>query len=288
MVNEETKKDTSSYHINIQQGENVLIGSNSQMNIGLHGDTLTKQLAHSHADVLLVTTTQVEAKTVLKLFSHYQSNYRGDKTYFDLGMISDASIFMVRSEMGVGGAGGSLLTVQQSIEILSPTAVVMVGIAFGLRPEEQEIGDILVSQQVVDYESQKIKSGPNSETIIFPRGDRWTVPPRMIDRFSNGELNWKGSAVHFGLMLSGAKLVDHQGFRDQLVQREPEAIGGDMEAAGLCAAAQRNKIDWIVVKAISDWADGNKAANKDKCQALAAKNAACFTVHVLQMGGFQP
>lgn len=163
----------------------------------------------------------------------------------------------------------------------------MVGIAFGLKPEEQQIGDILVSRQVVDYESQKIKSGLQSETLIFSRGDRWTVPPRMIDRFSNAELNWQGPAVHFGPMLSGAKLVDHQGFRDQLAQREPEAIGGDMEAAGLCAAAQRNKVDWIVVKAISDWADGNKATEKDKRQTTAAQNAASFTVHVLQMGGFQ-
>lgn len=286
-MNEETQKDTSSYHINFRHGENVMIGSHNQMNIGPRGDLLAEQAAHSHADVLLVTTTQVEAKAVLKLFSHYQSDFRGDKTYFDLGMIADASIFMVRSEMGAGGAGGSLLTVQQGIELLSPAAVVMVGIAFGLKPEEQEIGDILVSRQVVDYEPQKIKSGQQSETIIFSRGDRWTAPPRMIDRFSNGELNWQGSAVHFGPMLSGAKLVDHQGFRDQLAQRDPEAIGGDMEAAGLCAAAQRNKVDWIVVKAISDWADGNKAADKDKRQTTAAKNAASFTVYVLQMGGFQ-
>jgi nucleoside phosphorylase len=286
-VTEETKKDTSSYHINIREGKNVIIGSNNQMNINPHSDRLRKQAAHFHADVLLVTTTHVEAKAVLNLFPHYQPYYRGDKTYFDLGMIADASIFMVRSEMGAGGAGGSLLTVQQGIETLSPAAVVMVGIAFGLKPEEQEIGDILVSRQVVDYETQKIKSGLNSETIIYSRGDRWTAPPLMIDRFSNGKLNWQGSAVYFGSMLSGAKLVDHQGFRDQLAQREPEAIGGDMEAAGLCAAAQRNKVDWIVVKAISDWADGNKGTDKDKCQTIAAKNATCFTVHVLQMGGFQ-
>jgi len=275
-MNEDTKQDTSTYNINFGHSENMVIGSNSQMNVYSRDDLLAKQARQPRADVLLVTTTQIEAKALLKLFSRYQSDFRGDKTYFDLGTTADASVYMVRSEMGAAGHRNALSRGCRDG-----------GIAFGLKPEEQEIGDILVSRQVVDYESQKIKSGPQCETLIFSRGDRWTAPPRMIDRFSNGALNWQGSAVQFGPMLSGAKLVDHQGFRDQLAQREPEAIGGDMEAAGLCAAAQRNKVDWIVVKAISDWADGNKAADKDQRQTTAAMNAASFTVHVLQMGGFQ-
>jgi len=40
------------------------------------------------------------------------------------------------------------------------------------------------------------------------------------------------------------------------------------------AAAQRNKVDWILVKAICDWADGNKHQNKSRCQNEAAENAA--------------
>jgi hypothetical protein len=87
-------------------------------------------------------------------------------------------------------------------------------------------------------------------------------------------------------MLSGEKLIDHQGFRDQLHKLEPEAIGGEMEGAGLYAAAQRKKVDWIVVKAICDRADGNKSQRKNSRQKKAAENAARFTLHVLRLGGF--
>ena len=48
------------------------------------------------------------------------------------------------------------------------------------------------------------------------------------------------------------------------------------------------RIDWILVKAICDWADGNKACEKDKRQEEAARNAARFTLHVIQQGGLAP
>ena len=54
----------------------------------------------------------------------------------------------------------------------------------------------------------------------------------------------------------------------------PEAIGGEMEGTGLYVSAHDAKVDWIVVKAICDWADGHKAQDKEKRQALAATNAA--------------
>jgi nucleoside phosphorylase len=71
--------------------------------------------------------------------------------------------------------------------------------------------------------------------------------------------------------------------RDWLLKIEPEAIGGEMEGAGLYAAARDAKVDWILVKAICDWADGTK--NND-AQPQAARNAAQFVLHVLQLGGW--
>ncbi len=56
-----------------------------------------------------------------------------------------------------------------------------------------------------------------------------------------------------------------------------------MEGAGLYVAAHDAKVDWILVKAICDWADGNK---DDTAQALAARNAAEFVLHVLNLGGW--
>ena len=58
-----------------------------------------------------------------------------------------------------------------------------------------------------------------------------------------------------------------------------------MEAAGIYTGAFENNTDWIVVKAICDWADGEKGTNKNARQRRAAENAAQFVVHTIMLGG---
>jgi hypothetical protein len=55
-----------------------------------------------------------------------------------------------------------------------------------------------------------------------------------------------------------------------------------MEGAGLYVASHHHKVDWIVIKAICDWADGEKGKNKSGRQKKAAQNAAQFLMHALQ------
>ncbi len=234
--------------------------------------------------ILIVTVTKVEVQAVLQVFSQgseksWSRSPIGNKMYYDLGVHGGAPIFMVQSEMGTATPGGALLTVRQAIQDLHPQAVIMCGIAFGLRPGKQHLGDILISRQIQCYEPQKIdlKQG------LMPRGDRVTASERLLSRFRSGDIDWIGAERHFGLVLSGEKLVNDLPFRDELLKIEPEAIGGEMEGTGLYTAARDAKVDWILIKAICDWADGTK--NND-AQESAARNAARFVLYVLQLGGW--
>jgi nucleoside phosphorylase len=245
----------------------------------------------AQADVLLVTVTEVERQAVLNEFRKelqhtFVRRFDGNKTYFYLGEVSGAHTYLVQSEMGAGGPSGSTLTVSDSIRALSPSAIIMVGIAFGIDPQKQSIGRILVASKLRAYDLQRVGTGPDGQATISLRGDRPSASPRLVDRFNSGIADWKGAKVSFGLLLSGDKLIDQQDFRDQLRAGEPEAIGGEMEGAGLYDVAQREKVDWILVKAICDYADGNKSQDKDKRQQTAARNAARFVFHVLRQGGF--
>lgn len=244
----------------------------------------------SAADILLVTATEVESLAVLRAFREetgrdFKRQFIGDMTYHDLGNVGGAKVFMVQSEMGSGGPGGSLLTVQEGIRALSPSAVMMVGVAFGVNEQKQHIGDILISSRLLTYELQRVSTTSSGDLRIVPRGNRPEASTRLLDKFQSGLLDWKGANVKFGLILSGDKLVDNLDFRQQLLELGPEAIGGEMEGAGLYAAAQRSKVDWILVKAICDWADGTKNKNKKQRQEHAARNAARFMLHVLRQGG---
>ena len=234
------------------------------------------------APILIVTATKVEALAVLKAFSAKVSSSRyiiGNKTYYTLGECGGAPVFMVQSEMGTATPGGALLTVRQAIQDLQPQAIVMCGIAYGLHPDKQRMGDILIARQLHYYEPQKV----DIQRGQMPRGDRVTTTGRLLDRCRSVDLDWKGAKTHFGLVLSGEKLVNNPIFRDWLVENEPEAIGGEMEGTGLYVAARDANVDWIIVKAICDWADGTK---NDKSQKLAARNAAQFVRQVLGLGGW--
>src|SRR6266480_4262166 len=95
-----------------------------------------EQVRELSCDVLLVTATEVEARAVLNVFPRHGSPFGqrhiGDSTYFDLGVIGGARTFLVQSEMGAGGPAGATLVVHEGIKALSPSAVIMVGIAFGI------------------------------------------------------------------------------------------------------------------------------------------------------------
>jgi nucleoside phosphorylase/ActR/RegA family two-component response regulator len=248
----------------------------------------------SKADILIITTTKVESQAVIQIFreatgSDSKTETIGDRIYHDLGEINGTRIFMALSEMGSAGLGASQQAVQKGIAALSPTAVIMVGIAFGVNENKQSIGDILVSQRLMLYDLQRVGTDNEGNLEIIPRGDRPHASSWLINRFQSADLSWDESIakVRFGLILSGDKLADNIDFRKQLIKFEPEAIGGDMESAGLYVACQDSKVDWILVKAICDWADGQKGLNKDQRQHLAAHNAAIFVVHVFRHAPFK-
>ena len=93
-----------------------------------------------HVDVLLVTVTDVEAQAVITAFPSANLCHLEDQAYHDLGVLAGARIFMVQSEMGSGGQSGSILTIQEAIDVLHPSAIIMVGIAFGIDQKKRHLG----------------------------------------------------------------------------------------------------------------------------------------------------
>lgn len=237
---------------------------------------------HSPLDkVLIVTVKKEEAKAVQTVFSPgtpLKRRFGENQVYYELGVHGGVSVLMVQSGMGSITPIGAFSTVSTAIRELQPQAVIMCGFAFGLLPEKQKLGDILVSEQLLSYEPQTV----DWRAGIIPKGDRITASDRLLRHCRSGDIDWEGAPTHFGLVLSGEKLINDPIFLSGLRSLEPKAIGGEMEGAGLYVAARQAKVDWILVKGICDWAEGNK---NDDAQPLAARNAAEFVFHVIKLGG---
>jgi nucleoside phosphorylase len=233
-------------------------------------------------DVVLVTVNEHETQAVLEAFERVTGAKAitvplDGRVYRNLGTVKGATVFHALSEMGSGSLGAMQSTVDKLIRALDPAAVIAVGIAFGVNEEKQDIGDILISKQLRPYELQRYGAD------IKLRGDKPHASTWLIDHFSGfAQASWEGAKIRSGVILSGEKLIDDIDYRNQLLEFESEAIGGEMEGAGLYVSCQEHKRDWIVIKAICDWADGNKARNKDARQKKAAVNAAEFLIQAMQ------
>src|SRR5262245_55800467 len=114
----------------------------------------------TQTDVLLVTVTTVETQAVLKAFGVEgkpdRAKHIDGRVYFDLGTVNGARVWSTQSEMGAGGLGAAQQAVTKGIAALSPVAVIMVGIAFGMNEKKQRIGDVLVTEQLRTYELQRV------------------------------------------------------------------------------------------------------------------------------------
>ena len=208
-----------------------------------------------------------------------------ENTYYDLGHVGRARTVVVQANNT--GPIEAVTTTDDGIRTLSPQATIMVGIAFGLCPGEQRIGDVLVSMLIHDYDPERVGTGADDQPFSYPRGTRVKASHWLIDRFQHGSNEWSvPPEIHFGAILSGAKRVDNKEYQDTLLRSVPDAIGGEMEGVGFSTSAIRHKVDWLLVKGISDWADGTKKVNKMENQRLAAENAAKFVLFVVGQEDF--
>ncbi len=222
--------------------------------------------------ILLVVATLTELKVILSLFDKKDAKSKSDFTYWELGSKKNYTLLLVKTGMGSSAADGSTLTISDAIEHLSPNYIIMVGIAFGLKPDKQKLEEVIVSKQLQGYELARL-----SENCVIPRGDKISVAPGLISKFENASVIWE-QKVHFGLIVSGEKLIDNKSEIEKLKQSFPEAIGGEMEGAGMLAAAHRKKTDWVLIKGICDWGYDKD----DKHQVAAMENAASFLMFVLE------
>ncbi len=236
-------------------------------------------------DVLLVTVTHIELRALLANHPERVRRTVGNKTYYDLGLVGRARTVVVRAnEMGPIEAH---VTVDEGIRALSPRAVIMTGIAFGVRTKEQQIGDVLVSKLIHDYDFERVGTDEHDQLFSYQRGTRVPASDWLIDRFNAGNHDWPyPPEIHFGAILSGSKLVDNKVYQTALLRSAPDAIGGEMEGVGFSKAANRHMVHWLLVKGISDWADGTKEVNKAENRRLAAENAAKFVLFVIGQEDF--
>src|SRR5262249_9440298 len=149
----------------------------------------------------------------------------------------------------------------------------LVGIAGGVAKAHVEIGDILISDQIADYELQKLT--PDGPEI------RWQVhrvDPRLIGAVQNfSTAGWQDLITverpddrapkrHIGTVVTGDKVIAVEDVLAKYNAMWPKLIGVEMEAGGAAAAAFQtaNAPGFFMIRGVSDLADSKKSSARVK------------------------
>lgn len=223
---------------------------------------------------------------------------RGD--YYDLGRIAgeDSShVIALRVDMGAHGFGGSASKAIHFRGASGAQSIICVGMAFGISPTTQRVGDVLVSTGLLPYDDRTVRCEDGRQHhYVYERVRTHSSKESLMRLFERhrDELTEQQHAVHFGVMLSGSSRIQCAGYRDVLVRDTaaaaarnegsellPVVVGGEMEGIGLLSTSSPDNPSWIIVKGISDFADGEGKEHLPARRNLACANAAEFVLRAL-------
>ena len=194
------------------------------------------------------------------------------------GTLNDAAVVIVRS--GVGKVNAALC-VQILTDKFAVTHIINTGVAGSLNAA-LDIGDILVSRDAMHHDVDATVFG-------YPLGE---LPQMGIREFIADEklvhlavesckkVN-PDLTVRTGRVVSGDQFISSDDVKKRLI----EVFHGDcaeMEGASIAHGAYLNKIPFIVIRAISDKADGSAEMDYTAFEHEAAKHSARLVEDLVQ------
>ncbi|BAD59270.1 5'-methylthioadenosine/S-adenosylhomocysteine nucleosidase [Nocardia farcinica] len=238
--------------------------------------------------IVILTALGVEQDAVLEHLVDIDVHKHDAGTLFDVGAIAGHPEHRVA--VGVTGAGtttAAALTERARSEF-APSAMMFVGVAGGLR-DWLAIGDVVVGTKVYSYQGGRSE---DDEFLVRPRA--WELSHRLDQlarRLRRGN-SWytflperartADPEVYFEPIAVGDAVLNSK--KSEIARRirssYNDAIAVEMEGSGFAhAAALADQVPAVVIRGISDHADGMKAsADRAGGQAIAAGNAAAFAI----------
>lgn len=257
----------------------------------------------THREYILLVATSSEEKQLKKAarrlgLSFERKRIDGRGEYFDMGDLArddGGRAIALRVEMGAHGFTGSASKAIFFQRAFHAQAIICLGMAFGVDRDRQRAGDVLVSVGLLPYDDRIVRCDDDGEhRYDYDRLRMYASKESLVRLFERHRdaLKMSDHAVHFGVLLSGSLRVQCATYRDALAKDArsaagrdgadlPPIIGGEMEGIGLLATSSADNPIWIVVKGISDFADGKEADLFPARRTLACANSAEFVLRAL-------
>jgi 5'-methylthioadenosine/S-adenosylhomocysteine nucleosidase len=263
----------------------------------------TEFTGEQSTDFLIITTSGEEFEALTKTLprSARRNLYGGESNIviYDLplslpdGSASIYRIVVMQTDMGRVKAA---IATNNAIRQWQPRNIILIGVAGGVPSGQVQLGDVLIADQIIDYEQQKITAlGVQPRWEVYRTDAKLLNSARRMKRESwvkliQAKRPARGTIKnHTGPIASGDKIFASRIEITKLLEHWPRLIGVEMEAGGVAAAVHTPAAPgFLVIRAVADIIDDLKHSKSDEWRNYAAAAAAAFTVGLLKSVPVQP
>ncbi|WP_310259845.1 5'-methylthioadenosine/adenosylhomocysteine nucleosidase [Fictibacillus barbaricus] len=189
---------------------------------------------------------------------------------------------VVLCKSGVGKVNAAITT-QILIERFKVTHILFTGVAGALDPS-LEVGDIVISSSAMQHDMDASALSPD-----FPKGtipmfafdSEFRADEKLVRLAENAAEKLSGPKVKVGKVLSGDQFIADR----DLVESYSELFKGtciEMEGSAVAQAAFLNEIPFVIIRSISDKANGEAPASFAEFTALAAKRSSDMVETIIE------
>jgi len=250
------------------------------------------------ARALVLTALTVEYQAVAQHLRSTGTERTRTGTRFAIGEITgegvDWGVWL--AEIGAGNAGAAA-EVAVAVEQFRPQLVLFVGVAGGLKPEDQKLGDVVVADHVYNLHAGKHGVANDGSSVVHNRPVTLATNHRL-EQLAREVVRSEWQPARQGrrerpqaylkaIVASEAVLADEGSvLHSRITSAFNDAAAIDMESYGAYEAARRADVPALAVRGLSDFAGAGKQPAVDRMhQPDAAVNAAAFAVALLRRAG---
>jgi adenosylhomocysteine nucleosidase len=229
-----------------------------------------------YAKIGIIGAMKEEIELFLEQMEQVQISEKA-KVQFLEGLFHNKKVVICKS--GVGKVNAAVTT-QILIDTYGVDAIIFTGVAGAVDPG-LDVGDIVIASELLQHDMDVTALG-------FPRG---TIPFEEVSLFITDE--WLRQAavdastelfpghVHVGRILSGDQFIAS---RETVAKLHNELQGTctEMEGAAVAQVCAMNSIPQVVIRSMSDKADGSAEVNFAQFTVQASENSYRIVNHMLK------
>jgi nucleoside phosphorylase len=230
---------------------------------------------------------------------------RTDYEYLRLSNPFSKKLQMIQVGEGVLGEEAAIIKIYMALQETRATHLMLVGMAFAYPKYENQdpkkpdmpisLGDVLVSQGVISYDKREVyddhclpryryineRKGKNEEEAKDKKRIVYKPSSHEFVQEVKRSASQENFQVHAGWMITGSAYIASASYRDHLRsllydKLDCTIVGGEMEGGALLSMPKNILQSWLILKGVSDYADGQtRLENK----VLACDHAAKVALH---------